>query len=43
MASIKPIDIDIMSIRANRQNENNALANVSIINKDLTKNKQRGV
>lgn len=38
MASIKPIDIDIMSIRANRQNENNALANVSIINMDLTKN-----
>lgn len=40
MDSIKPIEIeiDIMSIRANRQNENNALANVSIINKDLTKN-----
>lgn len=38
MSSIKPIEIDIMSIRANRQNKNNALATESIKNKDLTKN-----
>lgn len=38
MSLIKPIEIDIMSIRSNRQNENNALATESIKNKDLTKN-----
>jgi hypothetical protein len=38
MASIKPIEIDVMSIRVNRQNENIMLANTSIIKKDLTKN-----
>lgn len=38
MSLIKPIEIDIMSIRSNRQNENNALATDSIKNKDLTKN-----
>ena len=38
MSLIKPIEIDIMSIRSNRQNENNALATESIKNNDLTKN-----
>jgi len=38
MASIKPIEIDIVSIRLNRQNENNMLANTSITRRDLTKN-----
>jgi len=38
MDSIKPIEIDIVSIRLNRQNENIMLANTSITSKDLTKN-----
>jgi hypothetical protein len=38
MQPIKPIEIDIMSIRTNRQNENNLLAYNSIIKKDLTNN-----
>jgi hypothetical protein len=38
MASIKPIEIDIVSIRVHRQNENNMLANTSITRRDLTKN-----
>jgi hypothetical protein len=38
MAFIKPIEIDILAIRPNRQNENNLLAAASIMNNDLTKN-----
>ena len=38
MPPIKPIEIDIISIRTNRQNENNLLAYNSIIKKDLTNN-----
>ena len=35
MSIIKPIEFDIMSIRTNRQNENNMLAHLSIKKKDL--------
>jgi hypothetical protein len=38
MPIIKPIEFDIMSIRTNRQNENNMLAHLSIKKKDLTNN-----
>ena len=42
MASIKPIEIDIVSIRVHRQNENNMLANTSITRRDLTKKHKQG-
>lgn len=38
MTPIKPVEFDIISIRANRQYENNMLAALSITNRDLTKN-----